>query len=529
MRVYNATHTTRFSQTIADFIQPGAVGCTTLHAGSFSCSLKILAPVGSDTFDVAAFDQDYAKGNQLSSITAFPFTVKLGVKNVIAMTLGGVFAKVGISLVGSSFLAMADTFGLRLAGVGAPAAQQVQLSAEDPDGNVIVNPSIAIATTLTSNAPSKVNIAPVAGIAGRFTLTPLTETDASASPAPDSGITLTATGTPPSGPAVTTNVALYLEPVAYSGNAQGQVWRLVPWLSSNYTTSSPPPGTIDVHNPNAGSYTPMALDAAGNLYVAWSNDGMLTEYAPGGTTPLRTITGLTNAGDAFTAGTMAVDASGDIYIVNEGVVDEFSVAGGNVPVRALSSEAQGIDVPRGVAVDAAGNLYVGNIGRVHGVSVYPPDTSVTTPSYSLGTPSNGPDWVSLDASGNLFVSNEFANSVEEYKAPLSSSSTVYKTFGSSSTITGAPLVASFDANGNVFIPNQKDGFQGADVLEFTPSAPAIPTRTLEGAYLSAPVDPLGNLYVQNQLGLDVYAPGSSYYPQWSFYALQYASNVVVWP
>jgi hypothetical protein len=505
-----------------------------VRAGAFSCSFEVPAPSGSDTFDVVTFDQSGAQGNQLSSIVDFPFVVKLGTDNHIAMTLDGIFAKVGITLLGTSFLATGDdTHGFRFAGEGNGAMQRVLLTADDADGNVIVSPSIAATFTLTSNAPAKVTISSVDGAPGLFKLTPLAETNALPSPDPSTAITLTATGTPATGKALTANVPLQLEPVAYSSNPHGQVWPLVPWLTQTYSISSPPPGTIDLDNSDAGSYQPMALDKAGNLYVAWSEAGEITVYPPGSNVPSRTITGLTNIGDAFTAGTMAVDSSGNIFVVAQGVVEEFTPEGGNTPARSLSTESQGIDVPRGVAVDAAGNLYVGNIGRTHAVSVFPPDTSVTTPSYSLGDPADGPEWVSFDAAGDLYVSNGFNSpglvpKVDEYRPPLTSASTIYKTFGSSATFSGEPLAASVDGNGNLYVPDMSN--ESSRVLEFSPAAPSVVVRNLYPAYLSSPVDQLGNVYVQDDFNtLYVYPPGTSAIPIDFFDGLYFPTNVVVWP
>lgn len=411
--VFNASHSTQLA-TATQNVAPGAGGCTAVSGGTFSCSFGVAVPPGADTFDVVAFDQANAAGSQLSSITDFPFTVVAGASNSINMTLEGIIAKIGVALVGTSIFATGNaTNGFQFAGEGPGAVQELQLSAEDADGNVIVYPTSPPTLDLTTTDSAKVTIAAVNG-SGLFKLTPLTETNALPSPDPSTAITLSAKGTPSTGSPVTTPVSLQLDPVAYSST--------------------------------------------------------------------------------------------------------------------LTGSPDGIDTPDSVAVDASGNLYVGNGGGNLGLSVYPPSTSVTTPSFSLGVAASRPAFVSFDASGNLYVVNTVGKNINEYLAPITSSSTVATTFGSSATLSG-PGASSVDATGNVYVINNNSG--SINVLEYAPAAPTTVVRALANgsAYYSDPVDILGNVYVAapNPAGpLNVFGPGTATATIDTF-SLYYPNNVQLWP
>jgi hypothetical protein len=521
----NAAHSTQLSQSVFNAVPgatPTSVPCTSVVAGSFSCTYTLHVPPGSVTFDVMAFDQTGAQGNQLSSLLDYPVTIRPGSTFQLNMVLEGVVAKIGVSLVGSSPFVRSDANGLQIAGIGAGAAQNVLLSPEDADGNVIVYATSPPAIALTTADTAKVTITPVNGSPGQFSLTPLAETNANPSPDPASAISLAAKVTPATGAPFTSDVKLQLDPVTYASNAFGNVFSLVPWSTGSVSTMSVP----SLPGPIYSNRQPMAMDAGGNLYVAWGTVNEIDEYPPGSNVASLTITGITNPGAGYTQGTMAVDASGNIFLIEGSTVVEYSVTGGASPVRTLTGAPDGIDSPRGLAVDASGNLYVGNTGGSLGVSVYSSDTSVTTPSYSLGTAASDPGFVAFDSAGNLYVTNTSpaVKTVEKYSAPLSSSSTVATTFGGTTAVSGTPLSVTIDASGNVYLV-QSD----AAVLEFSPLTPTV-ARQLSGCFQSDPIDALGYVYISDDTGdFTVWPPAGSdatFYP-WS--NQDYVNNAIVWP
>jgi hypothetical protein len=499
---FDATHTHKLAQTSLN-ATPGTGGCSRLEAsGTFTCALSIAVPAGDDTFDVASYDELGATGNKLSAITAFPFDVLAGAANHIAMTLGGIPATLDIALVGhSAFAAGTALSGFQLGGIGPGAAQQLQLTAKDVDGNIIVDPG-APSFTLTSNEPSKISIVPVAGSSGGFSVTPVAETNALTAPDPSTAITLTArataagTGSAP----VTATATVQNDAVTYVGNYDKNVQGYAPWSSSPIVTIGMIPDP---------QYLSVAVDASGNVYATNYVAGTISEFPPGVETPIRTITGLTSLGN------LLVDKAGDIFVVEIGTdVKEFTIASGNTPSRTLSSTTSpsGIHDPHSIALDSAGNLYVNNElpSPSIGVAIFAPGTT-TTPTATFFDGMSQPIGVALDGAGVVYVVNYSGNDVTEYKPPFSNTSTVAATYGGGATLSG-PQNLTVDASGDVYVSNGN-----GQVLEFTAASPVTPVRTFTNGNSSVPTslttDPLQNLYVPWNApppgSVDIFAPGSS--------------------
>jgi hypothetical protein len=117
--------------------------------------------------------------------------------------------------------------------------------------------------------------------------------------------------------------------------------------------------------PNSITAGPIAVDSAGNIYVATPTD--IREYAAsatGAATPIRLIP--TNATTTLNviAG-LALDSAGNIYALNLGVgIDIFSAAanGSVAPSRIIPlGGATTLSIAQHIAVDGPGNLYVANL------------------------------------------------------------------------------------------------------------------------------------------------------------------------
>lgn len=169
----------------------------------------------------------------------------------------------------------------------------------------------------------------------------------------------------------------------------------------------------------------LTVDAAGNLYVA-AGTNAIDVYAPGSTTPSRTITD-----GIFDPISLAVDSAGNLYVANVfgGTEDCGSTPGGTVTVYAPGSESvlytiganDGICFPGRLAVDGENNLYVANgppgTETLGSVTVYAPGGKLLR-TITVGI--NAPDAIALDAAANVFVANTGANTVTEYRSGTSS-------------------------------------------------------------------------------------------------------------
>jgi trimeric autotransporter adhesin len=153
---------------------------------------------------------------------------------------------------------------------------------------------------------------------------------------------------------------------AYAGNT-----------TAGYLGDNGAAGAAELDNP-----TDIAMDGAGNLYIADTNNGVIRKVTPGG----GSIT--TVAGNGFSA---------------------FSGDGGQATQAALNR-------PRGVALDSAGNIYIADTLNSR-IRVVTPDGLIHTVAGTgaLGNGGDGgpatraalffPTVVRVDASGNVYVAD----------------------------------------------------------------------------------------------------------------------------
>ncbi|MCX6953872.1 MAG: immunoglobulin domain-containing protein [Verrucomicrobia bacterium] len=236
----------------------------------------------------------------------------------------------------------------------------------------------------------------------------------------------------------------------------------------------------------------VALDSAGNLYVADLDDhvvrkitpaGVVTTFAgqPGNFSPSQDGTG-TAARIPQPAG-IAVDASDNVYVVELG-----NGAPGKLrkitPAGAVSTLASGFNQPWSVAVDSAGNAYVtdssdytikkvtpaGLVTTIAGISGVSGDTDGP-----LGTATFlGPVAIAIDRSGNLFVAT--GSQTIRKITPAGIVSTVAGSPGVYGSTDGAgsaarfdsPYGFAFDSQGNLYMAERGLVAAGHTIRRMTP-------------------------------------------------------------
>ena len=250
----------------------------------------------------------------------------------------------------------------------------------------------------------------------------------------------------------------------------------------------------------------LAVDASGDLFVA-DGSGNVIEFLPGTTTPAATLTGLS---DPF-----ALAVAGDnLFVANAGndTVSEFA-PGATTPTTTFSGLSGDISA---LALDASDDLFVSS-GNV--VSEFA--AGATSPTATLSG-LDDPAALALDSHGNLFVANEaYPGSVSEF-APGATTPTA--------TLTGVdfPAALAFDSDGNLFVGN--DGYPNGSVSEFAPGA-TVPTATLTGTggANALAIDASGNVYVCNASvysnSVSVFARGATT-PTATLSGVNYASGLV---
>jgi len=190
--------------------------------------------------------------------------------------------------------------------------------------------------------------------------------------------------------------------------------------------------------------TGVAVDAAGNLFIADNGNHRIRRVAPDGiigTGAGNGAPGFSGDGGPAAAASLnvprgvAVDAAGNLFIADtanqrirrvapDGIIG--TVAGNGVPGFSgdgVPAATASLNEPSGVAVDAAGNLYIAdaNNSRIRRVA---PDGMITTVADSLGQPRG----VAADAFGNLFIAETHAHRIR-HVAPDGAVSTIAGTGG----------------------------------------------------------------------------------------------------
>jgi len=177
----------------------------------------------------------------------------------------------------------------------------------------------------------------------------------------------------------------------------------------------------DINGPFA-----VAVDKQGKIYVAnqtdgYNFDGSITVYSAGSTgnvAPIAKISG-TKTEDKTglkTPNGLAVDAANKLYVLNEfgeqaGSITIYSAgASGNIPPEGtIAGGHTKLQSPAGMALDASGNIYVTNDGGANSVTIYAagskgdvaPKATIAGSKTGLATPRG----IAIDSKGNIYVAN----------------------------------------------------------------------------------------------------------------------------
>ena len=256
----------------------------------------------------------------------------------------------------------------------------------------------------------------------------------------------------------------------------------------------------------AGAYSMpegVAIDAAGNLFIADAGANTVYEIAPGSTTPVALGSGLSAPRG------VAVDGAGNIFVADTGnnQIVEIPVIGGTpstsaqvIAISAATSVAgHTLNVPEAVIVDGAGNLYIADTGNQR--VVYVPFDGALAPSLAmtLGSGFNAPSAIALDSAGNIYVTDANAGKVFELKLPLTQilQTTVVAGYNK-------PTGVAVDASGALFVVDQGD-----QKLWRIPNVGGalVPTSALN---VVGQLDTNGNQLVASPFGVALDASGNAY-------------------
>jgi sugar lactone lactonase YvrE len=161
------------------------------------------------------------------------------------------------------------------------------------------------------------------------------------------------------------------------------------------------PGTPTAVTTTLTAPSGLAVDNAGNLFVADATAKAVYEYKGGSGSPV-------TLGSGYTRPTgVATDGAGNVYVVDQGAgtLQEILNTGGSFAATSTVL-ATGLNSPTDVIVSGAGSIYVSNTGA-NTVLQYANSSRIGSLSAALGlgVGLSRPTGLALDPSGNLYVAD----------------------------------------------------------------------------------------------------------------------------
>ncbi len=205
----------------------------------------------------------------------------------------------------------------------------------------------------------------------------------------------------------------------------------------------------------------VAVDSAGNLYMSDSGNTAIKEW----TATNNTITTLVASGLNLPYG-VAVDAAGNVYIADYGnsAMEEWTAAN-NTLTTLIASE---LNQPAGVAVDAAGNLYIADTGNS---AIKEWTAANNTLSALVASGLDSPWGVAVDGAGNVYIADMAYPAINKWTAASNTLTTLFSSAG-----LNTPTGVAVDGAGNLYIADYGNG-----IIEELPRAFVDPTPRSETA------------------------------------------------
>jgi sugar lactone lactonase YvrE len=255
------------------------------------------------------------------------------------------------------------------------------------------------------------------------------------------------------------------------------------------------PGTVAAIG--SGFTTPegVAVDRAGNVFVADTGASKVWELVGGAGTPVAVGTGLNKPTS------VSVDLAGNLFIADTGNqrVVEVPLVNGQLSTAAQLLVASNLLAPIVIANGPLGSLYVASSGvlsRYEARGLLPPALAYTVSAVKIALPSS----IAVDNSGNVFVGDASAGLVAEFTAAQTLYTTDTTAYPQINVITGLtnPTGLATDTAGNLYVVDN-----GTALVVRVPntngtlsSAGAFSVGTFGSPYGIA-VDSAGNLIVSD--------------------------------
>ena len=338
-----------------------------------------------------------------------------------------------------------------------------------------------------------------------------------------------------SGSATSTPVTLTVSPVP-QGATVGFDFSTIAGQSGVGGTDSPngPGSAARFNDPNG-----VAVDAAGNVYVADSNNDVIRKVSAGGAVTTLAgadgsagfSNGLGSAAQFRTPGGIALDAQGNLYVADSGnnavrkiapsgSVSTLAGGGGSGNLDGAGSAAQ-FSFPRAVAVDASGTVYVSDSGNNEIRKIDTSGNVTTLAGAGQRGSSDGqgsaaqfgnPVGVAVDSLGNVFVADSNNGTIREI-SPSGAVTTFAGQAGHYGYLAGTGTAANFsnpqglaiDGSGNLYVTDSNN----QTVRTITPTG--VVALLAGSVYRSGAADgPASTAQFNGPIGVAVDAAGNVY-------------------
>ena len=201
----------------------------------------------------------------------------------------------------------------------------------------------------------------------------------------------------------------------------------------------------------------VAVDGAGDVFIADTSNNRVVKVAAGGGAQTTVASGLNSPLG------VTVDAAGDLFIADtdNNQVLELPASGGS-----QRTVASGLNNPNTVVVDSKGDLFI--VDSDSQLVEIPAGCAIPTCWARVGTGLSNPRGAAVDAAGDVFIADTYASLVIEIPAGGGPQTTVGAGFG-------YPWGVAVDGAGDVFITDTNDGEISEVNRSLPPSLTFAPT------------------------------------------------------
>ena len=260
----------------------------------------------------------------------------------------------------------------------------------------------------------------------------------------------------------------------------------------------------------------IAVDAAGNVYVAGNNSHNAFKITPTGViTEIIDATGDGTGNGLAGATDIVVDGAGNVYVGGFSSNNAFKITPGGVITQIIDATGDGagngLDSANGIAVDGVGNIYVAGFWSHNTFKITPAGVIteiIDITGVGMANSFAGANGIAIDDAGNVYVAGQFTDNAFKITPAGVITEIIDATGDGSGNGFDSPWDIAVDDTGNVYVA----GFFSDNAFKITPDG--VITELIDatgdgvGNGLDGPVgiavDNAENVYVTGEFNDNVF-------------------------